>query len=83
MTKDTNTAMVSFNPAGPKKENVKTDVYNDVLAVSGETQSTSEPVKKDMNSASGNMVSLGGRGSLPQVIKVGSDFAGLRQKRNF
>jgi hypothetical protein len=64
MTKDMNTAMVSFNPPGPQKEDAKIDVYNDVLDVSGETRSTSEPVKKDnkdMGSATGNMASLRGQ----------------------
>ena len=52
---------LSLSTCLARKRRTGADVHNDVLAVSDETLSTSEPVKEDMGSASGNTASLGGR----------------------
>jgi hypothetical protein len=65
-----NTVKVSFDLPGLQKKDVKIDVHNDVLAVSGETRSASERMKKDMRSATGDTASLGGRSRCPKQSRI-------------
>jgi HSP20 family protein len=78
---DTNTVMVSFDLPSLQKEDMKIDVHNDVvLTVSGETRSALERSEEGYAVRERPYGKFGRSVSLPQRVKVGSDFAFLRQK---